>query len=176
MGMRPSPALLVLLLAACGSAPADIAPIACPTPGLLADGANLVRYRPGPVQDLTTLDFEARLNGLSGGCRPGRRNESVDVRVNVGFAIDRGAAAAGRSVDLPWFIAVIDPNGQVLSRQSFVERVAFNRNETRLSGTSEEVRVNLPVDDQRRAQDYRILISFQLTEPELALNRRRGPR
>lgn len=175
--MRPFLFLLALLPAACAGGAKDIAaPIACPTPGLLADGANLTRYRSGPVQDLTTLDFDARLTGLSGGCRPARRNAAVEMRLSAGFAIERGAAAAGRNVDLPWFVAVIDPNGAVLSRLAFVERVAFTRNETRLTGRSEDVTVTLPVDDERRAQDYRVLVSFQLAEPELALNRRRGPR
>jgi hypothetical protein len=174
--MRHTPVLLLLVLAACGGGLGDNAPIACPTPGLLGEGANLTRYRPGPVRDLTSLDFDARLTGLSGDCRPGRRNEFVAMRLQVGFAIDRGAAAAGRSADLPWFVAVIGPDGDVLSRQAFVERVAFNRNETRLAGTSESITLNLPVDDRRRAQDYRILVSFQLTEAELDLNRRRGPR
>lgn len=174
--MRPLPVLLLLSLAACGGANDVAAPIACPTPGLLRDGADLTRYRPGAVQDLTTLDFDARLTGLSGECRAGRRNESVEMLLNAGFSVERGVAASGRSVDLPWFVAVLDPDGGVLSRQAFTERVAFNRNETRLTGTSERVTVTLPVDDRRRAQDYRVLVSFQLTEAEVTLNRRRGPR
>jgi len=169
-------AMLTASLAGCGSAPARL-PLACPTPGILSEGADLTRYRPGPVRDLTTLEFDARLSGLSGGCNPGRGDRSIDMQLTASFTVDRGAAAEGRSVDLPWFVAVIDRrDDQVLSRQSFVERFDFGRNETRSTGQSQPVSISLPVSEARRAGDYRVLVSFELSEADLALNRRRGPR
>jgi hypothetical protein len=64
----------------------------------------------------------------------------------------------------------------ILSRQNFTDRVVFGRNETRASVSSAPVSISLPVGANRRAGDYRILVSFQLDEQDLALNRRRGPR
>jgi len=97
----------LLLLAGCGG-PDAVAPIACPQPSIPADAADLTRYRPGPVRDLPTLEFDARLSGLSGGCRAGRRNESITMQLAPSFTVDRGAAASGRSVVLPWAVAVLD--------------------------------------------------------------------
>ena len=174
--MRVGFVLAAMLLAGCGG-PASTVPVACPRPGLLAEGADLSRYRPGPVQDLTTLEFDARLAGLNGDCRPGQRNRSIEMSLAARFTVDRGAAAERREVDLPWFVAVIDARDeQILSRQSFVERVAFARNESRTAGSSAPVTLSLPVGEARRVQDYRILVSFELTPDDLALNRRRGPR
>jgi hypothetical protein len=179
MGMRCGfvlAAMLTASLAGCGTAP-SVLPLACPTPGLLAEGADLTRYRPGPVRDLTTMEYDARLIGLNGGCNPGRGDRSIDMQLSVSFAVDRGAAAEGRTVDLPWFVAVVDRRtDEVLSRQGFVERLEFARNETRTSGTGNPVSITLPVGEQRRAADYRILVSFELSAEDLALNRRRGPR
>lgn len=170
-------AMMAGLLAGCGGGPAATAPVACPRPGLLAEGADLTRYRPGPVQDLTTLEYDARLAGLNGGCRPGRGNRSIEMSLTTGFSVERGPASEGRVADLPWFVAVVDARDErILSRQSFVERVSFARNETRATGSSEPVTLSLPVAEERRAQDYRILVSFELTPEDLALNRRRGPR
>ena len=48
-----------------------------------------------------------------------------------------------------------------------------------LGGLGSKVRghlLSLPVGETRRVQDYRILVSFELTPDDLALNRRRGPR
>ena len=178
MGMRERFVLAAMAagaLAGCG-APSTL-PIACPTPGILAEGADLTRYRPGGTRDLTTLEWDARLAGLGGGCNPGRGNRSVDVTLAARFTVERGPGAEGRVVELPWFVAVVDRKTEaILSRQSFLERVGFARNETRTSGESEPVTVSLPVGEERRAQDYRILVSFQLSEEDLALNRRRGPR
>lgn len=165
------------LLAAC-SANDPVAPIACPQPSIPADAADLTRYRPGPVRDLTTLEFDARLSGLQGGCRPGRRNESISMQLAPSFTVDRGAAAAGRTVVLPWSVAVLDAttNEPFRPPQRFLTPVGFGPNETRTSVAGDAITVELPVSDQRRATDYRILVFLQLTEEELALNRRRGPR
>ncbi len=169
-------AVMVAQLVGCGG-PASTVPIACPQPGLLAEGADLTRYRPGPVRDLTSLEFDAKLAGLNGDCRPGRGNRSIEMSLSTRFAVDRGPAAGQRVVDLPWFVAVIDARDEsILSRQRFTERVSFARNETRTTGSSAPVTLSLPVSETRRAQDYRILVSFELTPEDLALNRRRGPR
>lgn len=170
-------ALPLLTLMGCGDTTATRLPVACPRPGLLADGADLTRYRPGPVRDLTTLEWDARLAGISGGCNPGRGARSVDVTLITAFTVERGAGAEGRVVDLPWFVAVVDANdGRVLNRQNFVERATFARNEARTTIESVPVSLSLPVGETRRATDYRIFVSFQLTPEELEQNRRRGPR
>jgi hypothetical protein len=166
-----------LLPAACGSSDRTALPVACPRPGILADGADLTRWQPGPVRDLTTLVFDARLTGLNGTCRPGRRDRSLEVTLTATFAVERGAAGSGaRVAELPWFIAVVGPGEEILQRQSFVERLAFNRGETRAAGETEPVRLSLPVGEERRATDYRIFVSFELTPEDVAVNRRRGPR
>ncbi|MCB4823747.1 hypothetical protein [Roseicella aerolata] len=170
-------ALPLLTLMGCGNTGDTRLPVACPRPSLLAEGADLTRYRPGPVRDLTALEWDARLTGISGGCNPGRGNRSIDVTLSAAFTVERGAGAEGRVVDLPWFVAVVDAESErILARQNFVERVTFARNEMRVTVDSVPVSLSLPVGETRRAGDYRIFVSFQLDEEDLALNRRRGPR
>jgi hypothetical protein len=170
-------AALPAALGACSGGEA-LAPIACPTPSIPSDAADLTRYRPGPVRDLTTLEFDAQMTGLQGGCRPGRDGRSIDLTLTLGFGVDRGAAAQGRAVELPWTVAVVDGRTEEpLGRpRRFVDTFVFAPNETRSAGSGQPVTISLPVGGERRAQDYRILVFFQLTEEELALNRRRGPR
>ena len=170
-------AMPLIVLAACGGGGNTRLPVACPKPGILSEGADLTRYRPGPVRDLTTLEWDAKLSGLSGGCNPGKGNRSIEMQLTAGFTVERGAGTEGRVIDLPWFVAVIDARDEhVLSRQRFVDQIAFARNETRLSGQSEPVSLSLPVGEDRPASSYRILVSFELSPEDLALNRRRGPR
>jgi hypothetical protein len=181
MGMRVrlvlAAALAALPLAGCGGDGAPSLPVACPRPGILADGADLTRWQPGPVRDLTTLVFDARLTGLNGTCRAGRRDRSIEVALTPAFAVERGPAGGGaRAAELPWFVAVVGPGDEVLQRRGFVERLAFSRGETRAAGEAEPVRLSLPVGEGRRAADYRIFVSFELTPEEVAVNRRRGPR
>lgn len=171
-------ALAAVLPAACGGGDRGPAlPVACPRPGILSDGADLTRWQPGPVRDLTTLVFDARLTGLNGSCDRGRRDRSIEVVLTPAFAVERGPAGGGaRVAELPWFVAVVGPGDEILQRQSFVERMAFNRGETRATGVAEPVRLSLPVGEDRRATDYRIFVSFELTPEDVEVNRRRGPR
>jgi|APCry1669188879_1035177.scaffolds.fasta_scaffold87945_1 hypothetical protein len=180
MGMRwrfVLVALPLLALMGCGNTSNTRLPVACPRPGILAEGADLTRYRPGAVRDLTTLEWDARIGGISGGCNPGRKNLSIDMTLIASFTIERGAGAEGRVIDLPWFVAVVE-NGteQVLARRSFTERVTFARNETKTNVETVPVSLTLPVGESRRGNDYRIYVSFELTPEDFALNRRRGPR
>src|SRR5215213_9713191 len=101
-----------LLPAACGGRDSGrtVLPTACPRPGILADGADLTRWQPGPVRDLTTLVFDARLTGLNGNCRPGRGDRTLEVALTPSFSVERGPAAGGvRVAELPWFVAVVGP-------------------------------------------------------------------
>ncbi len=165
---------LATLLAGCGG-DATRYPIACPRPAILAEGADLTRYRPGAPPDLAALETDARLVRVEGGCSRG--NNAIEMRLAVGITVDRGPAFRAREVPLSWFVAVVDNRTQrVLSEQGFQERISFNPNETRTSGMSQEVDVTLPVGDDRRAQDYTVYVSFRLTPEELAMNRRRGVR
>lgn len=180
-GLVLAAALAPLFLAAgCagGGGTAGPAPIACPTPAILADAADLTRYRPGPVRDLTTLEFDARIAGLEGGCRVARGGQGVEMTLATRFTVERGAAAQGRVVELPWAVAVVDARTEepLAPPRRFLERIAFGPNETRTTVTSEPVSITLPAGEGRRVLDYRVLVFLQLTEDELALNRRRGPR
>nr|WP_314072445.1 hypothetical protein [uncultured Roseococcus sp.] len=150
--------------------------MSCPSLTLPADLADLTRYRPGSPPDLSSVVLDARVTGVDASCRRGRRDQSVDATISMRFQIDRGPAAPSRAVQLPWFIALLDADNNVINRQSFVLPAQFGVNTTRAAVGSRPVEISFPVNQQRRAQDYRIMVGFQLTEEELAQNRRRGPR
>lgn len=168
---------LALGLGACGGGQ-DLTPIACPRPSIPADAADLTRYRDGEVRDLTNLVFDARLNGLSGGCRVGRRSRSIDLQIVPAFVVDRGPAAQGRAVEVPWTVAVLEEGGSepLGAPQRFSTTIVFGPNETRATVNGQSVTISLPVGETRRATDYRVLVYLQLDAEELAQNRRRGPR
>jgi hypothetical protein len=168
---------LAALLAGCEGSGSSSLPVACPRPSLPAELADLTRYREGAVQDLASIEFDARLTSVNGTCQAGRRNRTIEMEVIVGLTVDRGPAAQGRTVQLAWMLAVVDNTTEaILTQQRFRDNLTFNPNETRVTTNSEPVRVTLPVGETRRAQDYRVVAGFVLAPDELALNRRRGPR
>lgn len=172
---------LPLALAACGSSgtPAPAGGTApCPRIAILADGADLTRFRPGAGRDLTALTFDARIAGFEARCDfAGRDRQELEVRITPRFEAERGPAAQGATADLPWFVALSDSGDTtVFTRLADTARVTFPPNVQRGSATGRAVRLNMPLGEGRRAADYVVRLSFQLTPEELALNRQRGPR
>ncbi|WP_439596321.1 hypothetical protein [Falsiroseomonas sp.] len=168
------------LLAACGgdggASAAGQAP--CPRIVILAEGADLTRFRGNASGDLTAMTADARIAGFEATCDYGGRDRSrLDVRVTPRFEVERGPAAEGRIVELPWFVALTDAgDSAVLDRQGFASRVAFAPNVVRTGLQGQTARLSMPLGEGRRAADYTLRISLQLTPEELALNRARGPR
>lgn len=163
-------------LAGCGgSAPVGLSTAPCPRISILADGADLTRFRPGGPQDLSAMAVDARITGFQAQCDFAGRDR-LDVRVTPQFSVERGPALAGRTADLPWFLAVSTPEEEVLDRTAETTRVAFAQNVGRAAASGPTVRFTMPIGNGVRAQDFLVRLSFQLDEAELAYNRARGPR
>jgi hypothetical protein len=170
---------LPVLLAACGggSAPGT-GQAPCPRIAILADGADLTRFRPGAPRDLTAMVVDARITGFDARCDFASRSaNAVEVRVTPRFEAERGPAAEGRSVDLPWLVVLSDPTDQeTLARLPGSTAVTFPPNVARTLATGRTVVLTIPGTGEARIAEYPVRLSFQLTREELDFNRQRGPR
>ncbi|MCK8784057.1 hypothetical protein M0638_06650 [Roseomonas sp. NAR14] len=164
------------LLGGCGDA--SLLPARCPRIAILADAADLTQFRPGGGQDLTAMQVDGRMVGVSGQCDyAGRGREALNVTLSVAIEAERGPAAEGRTADLPYFIAVTGRDERrILDKQPTVTTVRFGANTTRTTVRTDSMTIRLPLGDRHQAEDYTVLVGFQLTPEQLALNRRRGPR
>jgi hypothetical protein len=148
----------------------------CPRIGILADAADLTKFRSAGSQDLSDLELDARIGGFNAKCDYARNGRGLEVVLTMSMRAERGPAATGRTADLPYLIAVVDEAGnRVLSRQAFAARVTFPSNVNRAEIAGEEISVTIP-GSREVAQSRAVLLGFQLSEEQLALNRRRGPR
>lgn len=175
-----------LLLAGCetlgftsggtGEAPAVARPTAeCPRVATPADTGDIVRFRTPDSRDLTDLVVEARITSLGGTCTLINRRTAVQVTLSMGVEATRGPAAPGRTLQLPYFVAVTGPNEEILDKAVYSLAVEFPANTQRARMRGEEVRLTLPVSATQDPAAYRVFVGFQLTESELALNRSRQP-
>jgi hypothetical protein len=145
----------------------------CPRVATPADTADLVRFRTPESRDLTDLVVAARITSLSGSCALVNRQRAIEVTVRLGAEATRGPAAPGRAIQLPYFVAVAAPEGEVLDKAVYTMGVEFPANVQRARMRGEEVRLTLPIDPDRPVPAYTVYVGFQLTEQELALNRSR---
>jgi hypothetical protein len=160
------------LLAGCSDSEGKFAP-ACPQISLLAEGADLTRFA-GQGRDILDRVLEGRLSGIEGTCQPGRNNEMVTT-LRLRAELRRGPAAQGRSVQVPYFVAVMDGE-RIVDRRSFALEATFPSNVDRLRVTGEELELRFPGTADGSAPRLRVLVSFQLTQDELAFNRRTAAR
>jgi len=170
--------MATMVVAGCGPTGYETSrPAPCPRITILADGADLTRYRPGAVPDLASMTSDARLIGFQARCDYTDRRRSVVAAISAVFEVERGPGATGqRTIDLPWFIAVTDANdSQMIDRREFTTPITFDGNANRVRVQSRPVSFNFPADE-RLVENHNVRLSFQLTREELDANRRRGPR
>ena len=170
----------LLALTGCGGGgERPILPATCPRVGILADAADLSRFRPGGGQDISDLLVDARITGFNARCDYARRGRALEMILTVQFAAERGPAAQGsRTADLPYFVTVVsaDETRVIAPPQHFTTRVAFPPNVSRTRVNGQELSIVIPLGNEQRRGEQAVLIAFQLTPEELAMNRRRGPR
>ena len=161
----------LLALSGCGGADSDKFAPQCPQPSIPTDFNDLRRYR-GAGRDIVDSVIEGRITGIGGSCtRDGPA--TVVTTLSVGIELARGPASNSRNANVGYFVAVSDGD-RILDKQVFRLRAEFPPNTDRLRLTGDEVQLRLPVSATKNAASYRISVGFDLTQPELAINRARA--
>ena len=166
------PGLLSGVLSGCGPQNPDAFAPACAQVGLLAEAADFPDYgatgfgRP----DLSRLGSHGSIIGVSGHCSSAAGGTVLHTVVEVQMAIDRGPAAAGSSLDVPYFLAVI-LDGAVISKLPLAARAQFPDNGDKVLVKTDPVALDLPVTRRRPGSAYRIEVGFQLSAQQLDYNR-----
>jgi hypothetical protein len=166
--------VLAGLVAACGSSSQEKVLAPCPRVTILADGADVTRFRPGAPPDLAAMLVDGRIAGVGVTCDY-IRGGGVEVKVAAIMDVERGPATRGNRAELPWFLAVTSgDDSQLVERKDARLLVNFEGNQTRARVTSPPETLVFPAG--RNPAEYRVRVSFALNAEELDRNRRRGPR
>ncbi len=165
--------LIAVAPASCGPARDQFAP-ACPVPALVGPLANLSRYS-GASPDIRDLVIRARIADITGRCEEGDNPNTVVTTAQVVVDATRGPAMQGDAISLPVFVAITD-SGTILDKTLFWVPVTFVHNVDTARATGKEVRMEIPVTQQKSAAAYGIVAGFQLSPEEIAAWRRDNPR
>ena len=151
--------------------------LSCPDYLVIADAANLVRFRDGPGRDLIDVDFETEIIRVQLACTSNidrkTRVGTLDVEVFVSFRAQRGPANRSRKGRFDYFISVVGRDNRILYREAFAINVGFPGNKTRLLLRSEPVTLEIPITPKRASRSFRIFAGLELSRDELEFNRRR---
>jgi hypothetical protein len=158
---------ILLLLAACAAGGDEPA---CPSTGFVR-GAATYPVIATEAKQMAAGDLAARgvLGRITGSCKYKGENE-VALDLTLTFAANRGAKGPGlEAQQLPYFIAVLSPDDEILQRQEFSTKVAFN--DAGIATGSEEHRIRIPLKDRMAAPTYKVAVGFRLTPRQADYNR-----
>lgn len=162
-------------LVACGPSTTERVTAAqlCPKALRVQDAASLTRFQPGRGRDATDTIVQAQLSDIVIACASRRDRVDVDIvfeiRASEGPALAR--VARDRKVGLEYFVAVIDPQRQVLARRTFNADFQFSGNRTKLA-SKEELSQRIPLANAGAGGAYQIAVGFVMTQDEVEFNRR----
>jgi hypothetical protein len=163
----------VLLLAGCSVFSKSTPSPPCPRVLLVPDVGTAVGYREGAGRDITDVRYRATIADAKGDCRYTSDGLSMDMTVTL-YA-ERGPALGPREpADFEYFVALTDPQRQIVSKAVFKGRVVFPTGQDRV-GFPDEITIGpVRLPDRNLGPDYTVLLGFQLTPEQLEENRRRG--
>jgi len=169
------PAALLAALAACGPSASERVTAAqlCPKALRVQDASTLTRFQPGRGRDATDSLVQATMSDIVVACSARRDRVEVDIvleiRVAEGPALAR--TAPDRRVALEYFVAIVDPQRQILTRRTFNADFQFTGNRTKLQ-SKEELSQRIPLAEPNTGGAYQIAVGFVMTPDEVEFNRR----
>ena len=159
--------LLAGMLAGCTNSPDPDAAMGCPRVAIVADAAQAEQFRSGPGRDLTDLASRAQIVDISGNCAYDQ--DGVTVTVNMPIVVERGPALSGSEVDYAYFVAVTDRDWNIIAKRTFPIHFRFDSGSGFVAAL-EELEQAIPLQSQRQAAEYQILIGFALDREQLSRN------
>jgi hypothetical protein len=176
--MKRGGLLAVLLLpvglgaASCSQTPKQSMP--CPVVKQVPDATYLTRFA-GESEDLTDTAFEARLVSTQSICHyiedTDTKKTKIQTDIQVRISASRGPKLADDKVTFNYVVALTGRGGQKLSRQPFDITVPLTADKPSAQ-VIDEPSVTIPLKQGENGDYYQIYVFLEVTEKELAYNRR----
>lgn len=130
---------------------------ACPNAVVLRPLSNTAVFGSAPERRPDNVAFYGVLSEADLKCEYGGGN--VKITLDAVVVGERGPAAKGDVVDLPYFVAVTGPDQSIISKRAFAIRIVFEGNQKR-AGVTDHIEETVPLDG-RKASDLNVLLGFQ---------------
>jgi hypothetical protein len=162
----------LLGLASCAQAPKQSMP--CPVVKMVPDATYLTRFA-GESEDLTDTAFEARLVGVNPKCVYSEDTDTKKTQIVsdllVKIMASRGPKLTGESVTLNYVIALTGQGGRKITRQQFDVTLPLTADKP-TGQIVDNPTVTIPLKKGETGDYYQIYVFLEVTEKELAYNRR----
>jgi hypothetical protein len=162
-----------LLMAGCGSNVAEQSR-PCPIVKVVQDAAYMTHFA-GEAEDLAETSFEARITRSKSMCtyvtNTDNGTTSIRTELSVEFAASRGPKNAESAAKFNYWVRVTGPGNSQLSSQVLDVEIPFTAAKVQ-NAVSDQLDVLVPIKQGETGDFYRIYVGLEVTEKELAYNRR----
>ncbi|MSP20125.1 MAG: hypothetical protein EXQ93_01020 [Alphaproteobacteria bacterium] len=141
--------------------------LTCPRAVFLGGAETLTRFVPGAAATDDNIAAQIRLSGLQYNCRTSRRDAVATVLFAVA-GVRRNAALPG-TIDVPYFVAVVDSQGLIIAKQIFTTRLAYIAGVSSVTVRPEIYETLTPAAGLSPVA-YEIIVGIQLTPEEFEYN------
>lgn len=168
MYMKPCavmPLALLFLLGACGSDDEEIyaKPLICPTVGVLTSASHL--RSPGSGEPAYDLEFmRARLQN----CELKKGRMTAEIRFEM--RADRGPAMTENGFDFSYFVALLNPEGEVIEKTIEKDSGKFKSDRKQVFFARSFDDIEFEVPEGKDGAGYEILVGFQLSREQFEHN------
>ncbi len=174
--------LLLPLLSGCtGTTAAQEQARLCPRAGLMQQADNLVVFDNMRNPSRETVTVKARLAGYNYGCQAVPKKGALELHLTLSFMAERTALAPDlKGLSLPYFVAILDKQGNIVERQRHNVRLVFGDQDTssadRIAKSPDVAAADVDLvlmvrgQDANDAQSHRITFGFELVPAQLRYN------
>ncbi len=168
------------LVGCSGDGPFAVESLPCPHVRVLAEGERFTRFRPQGQPGIANIELEAQFVGVD----YSQCEYDIDDEELIGLSFDvvllvaarRGPAAEATDREtvetVPYFVAVVGPDREVVTKQAFMAEVTFPGGVAQaVQSEPEEITLDIPVSDDIPGWQYEVVVGFQLTPEQLAYER-----
>jgi len=159
--------VLALTLVACNNNPLEVTISRCPAVAVVGDTGTLTRFN-GNGRTADDVMFTATISDVEVSCSEG---DSVSSAVSMYIAAESDGKIVNDTVTLPYFVAVLKDNSEVVTKRIFDVTLRFDGNGYAVS--QEVLSQFIPTIEQARRYNYEFLIGFQLSIDDVAFNMER---
>jgi hypothetical protein len=144
----------------------------CPQVAIIRDLESFEDYgteKPDPSQ----LVAKAKMVSIEGDCeykksdKDENKQEGVDITFSLNFVAERGPRLGGLHTSFPYFIAVLDPDQNILNKEKMTMDFGFSSS-SKVAEDNAPLHVFLPLPKDKRilGPNYQVLVGFQLNEDQ----------
>lgn len=148
----------------------------CPQVTALTELSSIAQFADPKVSHPDKMIAEAKVENVTASCKVAPASVSVELTLDflgtlgpVGLKDLNGQA----NYTYPYFLTVVTPDGKILSKDVFALSMVYDKGGMTIR-KQDKLRQVIPMAAGQTANQYQILIGFQLTEGELAYNRSKG--